>query len=94
MSHHVQERHAALLSLEQTDPHIVIFEDSCDVSEIEKTKVVKKLRKGPKGKDFGTSVVLRRGSSQQRTRLGLQQKGDSGDSDKEEDEEREEEENG
>ena len=52
-----------------------------------KSTMVEKLQKGSNGKDFGTSVVLGRGSNQQRVRWGLQQKGDLDDSDKEEDEE-------
>lgn len=55
-------------------PLIVRFKASFDVSELEKkSKVVEKLRKSPNGKDFGTSEVLRWGSSQQRA-WGLQQK--------------------
>lgn len=42
--------------LGQTDPHIRRLKASFDASEIEKSKVAEKIRKGPNGKDFGTSV--------------------------------------
>lgn len=56
------------MALGQKDPHIVRFEASLDASEIEKSKVVEKIRKGPSCKDFGTSVVHGRDSSQQGAR--------------------------